>query len=137
MSISQQELILSSFRTERHLINIPTHPSHYQGHIRKCYFCDLPDSLFHIYFLCPVAQTIYGITIAFIKAFFKNSFRLTMRAIILGPRKADTQSCSPLATKYEHLLISSFITCAVATIAHIYYKRSYVISTRFLINFLS
>ena len=110
------ELLLCSFRTERHLIHFPDHPTKL---IRKCNACLGTDSINHIFLACPLAQCLWLRFKLIVQCIIGQTYDVTKELIFLSLNKT-VKKCN----KPTNRLIAS-LACAVKyTIANTYYKRA-------------
>ena len=110
------ELLLCSFRTEKHLIHFPDHPT---KSIRTCNACLGVDSINHIFLACPLAQCLWLRFKLIVQCIIGQSFEVTKELIFLNLNKT-VKKCN----KSVNRLIAS-LACAVKyTIANTYYKRA-------------
>ena len=111
-----QELILCSFRIEKHLIHFPDHPT---KKIRFCNACLGDDSINHIFLACPIAQILWLRLKLIIQAIIRQPYEITKDLIFLCLGR-KIRNCSQVLNRF---IIS--LSCAIkSTLATIYYKRS-------------
>ena len=109
------ELILGSFRTEKHLVHFPDHPT---GTIRVCNFCLGTDSIYHIFVSCSLAQLLWLRYKLAVQEIIKLPFHVTKELIFLG----KTKRIDKVNTATNKMIIA--LACATKyTIAHFYYAR--------------
>ena len=112
----QHELILSAFRTERHLRHMPSHPT---GTCRPCNICNSPDHILHTFIKCPLAQITWLRIKLTIQEVTHTCYNLDPTQIFFGlPKK-------PLLPLKQAKWVTSLIASANYVLAHIYYKRTY------------